>query len=160
MSIKSAEFDGIDDPRFQERVWDLRSSLVGHGQTHRRKGKPGLGPKVLVLLLLAAVGYFVTENMKLGDALPPVTLKKQAISVALPKAPLDFALLSSARGTSAAASRANTPESHDAELSETSISVKAPSPAAKLGKALSSAVTLAPAVAPATPKHKPETPFE
>ncbi len=153
MPIKSAEFDEIDDL--------LRSSLVGHGQTYRRKRKAGLGFKVLApLLLVAAVGYYVAENTEIGDDSPPVTLKKQAISVAVPQAApalLDFALPSSAQRKSADASRAN-PPAHPAETSEASLSVKAPSQAAELGKALFSAEALAPAVVPATtllPAHDP-----
>ncbi len=163
MSKKNVEFDETDDPWFQQKVWELRSNLPGRRQTYRKKRKAGLGLKVLApLLLLAAVGYHVAKNMELGDdQSPPVTLKKQAISVAVPQAPLaplDFAPPSSAQGKSATASRANPPESHAAEISETSLAVKAPSPAAELGKALSSAVALAPAVAPATtlpPAHDP-----
>ncbi len=163
MPINSVESDETDDSTFQQKVWELRSSLVGHRQTYPGKRKAGLGLKVLVpLLLVAAVGYYVMENTGFGDdPSPPVTLKKQAISVVIPQAslaPFDFAPPSSAQRKSATASRANPPESHAAEISETSLAVKAPSPAAELGKALSSAVALAPAVAPAAtlpPAHDP-----
>ncbi|MCZ6677186.1 MAG: hypothetical protein O7E52_08045, partial [Candidatus Poribacteria bacterium] len=151
MSIENAEFDEIDDPRHQQKLWELRSSLLGHRQTYGRKRKAGLGFKVWVpLLLLATVGYHVAKNAGIRGAPPPLPLKKQAISVALPKAPLDFALLASAREVSAATNRASTPEFRAAETSAASLSVRVWSPAAERGKALSSAETLAPEVAPAT----------
>jgi len=147
----SAESDGSDDLRFQQKVWEGQSGLGGRRQTYRRERKAGLGLKVVVpLLLLAVAGYHVAKNTELGDDLsPPVTLKRQAISVAVPEAPLDFAPPSPARGKSAAASRAHTPESRAAEISEAALSVKPPSPSAERRKAPSSAEALAPAVAPA-----------
>ena len=42
MPIKSVESDETDDPTFQQKVWELRSSLAGHRQTYPREKKAGL----------------------------------------------------------------------------------------------------------------------
>jgi hypothetical protein len=136
--------------RFQQKVGELRSNLTDRQQTYQRKSKVNLGIKVLASLLLAAVGYYITENAALRDQpSPPVAPAKQEISAMVPQTPLNVTLPSPARGQSAATSRANTPEPPTASIPEASLSAKALSPVVEVEKVLSFAETPAPALVPA-----------
>jgi hypothetical protein len=137
MLIRGVEFDGTDEASFQRKQWELSSDLPSRRQRYWKRRKAGLGFKVLVLLLVAVAGYYVTDNTQLGDgSWLPATLKRQTILEGISKE------------KSAAASHANPPEPHAAVSSETSLSVNVPFPAAALAKARSSEEAIAPAVLP------------
>jgi hypothetical protein len=156
---KGVEYDGTNDVSFQQKRWERQTDLPFRRQSDWRKRKAGLGFKLLLLLLVAVAGYYVTDNTRLGDdPLPQVTLKRQAILEAIPEAPLDVTPPSSAGEKSAATSQAQTTAFRAAELSGASLSVKVLSPAPVSEKARSSEEARVRAVSPPTtllPAHGP-----